>query len=38
MGVKIRHPPIPNIYQSTIGDLQKLAESKNKLRSYFLAQ
>jgi len=32
------HSPIPNIYQSAIGDLQKLAESKNKLRSYFLAQ
>jgi len=29
---------IPNIYQSTIGDLQKLAESKHKLKSYFLAQ
>jgi len=29
---------VPNIYQSAIGDLQKLAESKNKLRSYFLAQ
>jgi len=29
---------VPNIYQSVIGDLQKLAESKNKLRSYFSAQ
>jgi len=38
MSVRISHPPIPNIYQSTIGDLQKLAKSKNKLRSYFLAQ
>jgi len=38
MSVRISHPSIPNIYQSTIGDLQKLSESKNKLRSYFLAQ
>jgi len=38
MSIKVDHPPIPNIYQSAIGDLQKLAESKNKLRSYFLAQ
>jgi len=38
MSVKIGHPPVPNIYQSQIGDLQKLAESKNKLRAYMLAQ
>jgi len=38
MSVKISHPPIPNNYQSTIGDLQKLAESEHKLKSYFLAQ
>jgi len=38
MSVKVDHWPIPNIYQSAIGDLQKLADSKNKLRSYFLAQ
>jgi len=29
---------VPNIYQSTIGDLQKLAKWNNKLKSYFLAQ
>jgi len=38
MNVKVSHSPIPNIYQSAIGDLQKLAESTNELRSYFLAQ
>jgi len=38
MSVKISHPSLPNIYQSKIGDLQKLAESKNKLRSFMLAQ
>jgi len=38
MSVKISYPPIPNIYQSQLGDLQKLAESKNKLRSFMLAQ
>jgi len=38
MSVKISHPPVPDIYQSQIGDLQKLAESKNKLRAYMLAQ
>jgi len=32
------HPPVPNIYQSQIGDLQKLVESKSKLRAYMLAQ
>jgi len=37
MSVRISHP-VPNIYQSTIGDLKKLSDSKNKLRSYFLAQ
>jgi len=37
MSVKINQQ-VPNIYQSTIGDLQKLAESKNKLKSYLLAQ
>jgi len=37
MSVRISHL-VPNIYQSTIGDLQKLAKSKNKLKSYFLAQ
>jgi len=37
MSVKISHPPLPNIYQSQIGDLQKLAESKNTLRSFMLA-
>jgi len=38
VSVKISHPPVPNIYQSQIGDLQKLAESKNKLRAFMLAQ
>jgi len=38
MSIKVGHPTIPNIHQSAIGDLQKLAESKYKLRSYFLAQ
>jgi len=38
MSVKISNPPLPNIYQSQITDLQKLAESKNKLRSFILAQ
>jgi len=38
MSVKISHPPLPNIYQSQIGDLQKLAESKYKLRSFMPAQ
>jgi len=38
MSVKISHPPLPNIYLSQIGDLQKLAESKNKLRSFMFAQ
>jgi len=38
MSVKISHPPVPNIYQSRIGDLQKLTESKNKLKAYTLAQ
>jgi len=37
MNVKISQS-VPNIYQSTIGDFQKLAKSKNKLKSYFLAQ
>jgi len=35
MSIKVA---LPNIYQSVIDDLQKLAESKNKLKSYFLAQ
>jgi len=38
MNIKVDHPPVPNIYQSAIGDLQKLAESQSKLRSYMLAQ
>jgi len=38
MSIKIAHPPMPNIYQSQIGDLQRLAESKSKLRAYMLAQ
>jgi len=38
MSVKISHPLLPNIYHSQIGDLQRLAESKNKLRSFMLAQ
>jgi len=32
MSVKISLPPLPNIYQSHISDLQKFAESRNKLR------
>jgi len=38
MSVRISHAPVPNIYQSQIGDLQKIAESKNKLRAFMLAQ
>jgi len=38
MSVKISHPLLPNIYKSQISDLQKLAESKNKLRSFMLTQ
>jgi len=38
MSGKISHPQLPKIYQSQISDLQKLAESKNKLRSFMLAQ
>jgi len=37
MSVKISQQ-VPNIYQSTIGDSQKLANSKDKLRLYFFAQ
>jgi len=32
MSIKIGLPPIPNIFQSAINDLQKLAESKNKFK------
>jgi len=38
MSVQISHPPLPNTYQSQIGDLQMLAESKNNSRSFLLAQ
>jgi len=34
----VGHAPFPNIYQSAIGNLQKLTASKNKLRSLILAQ